>query len=242
MLPQTTTAMTSSTSSSDAARAYGQPPPQDPAMGPRAGLDPTAAHPSSRGERHSRLRGDVLISASTAAGKTEAAFLPILTRVADRASPGLSRALRQPAQGADQRPVPPARHALPAYRMPGRPLARGAPQSAKTRITKNARGIALITPESIESDVRARPGRTSASSSPPSTFIVVDEVHAFMHGPRGLHLSSLLKRIDAASRKACPPRGPVRHHRRPSISPPDGCDPSPLRPSQYWTTPAKEST
>ena len=32
-------------------------------------------------------------------------------------------------------------------------------------------------------------------------FIVVDELHAFMLGPRGLHLATLLKRIDAWSAK-----------------------------------------
>lgn len=33
---------------------------------------------------------DVLVAAATAAGKTEAAFLPILTRIAGRAEPGLA--------------------------------------------------------------------------------------------------------------------------------------------------------
>ena len=33
-------------------------------------------------------------------------------------------------------------------------------------------------------------------------FIIIDEVHAFMQGPRGLHLGALLKRIDALSAKA----------------------------------------
>lgn len=32
-------------------------------------------------------------------------------------------------------------------------------------------------------------------------FIVIDELHAFMKGSRGLHLSSLLRRIDAMSKK-----------------------------------------
>jgi Lhr-like helicase len=34
-----------------------------------------------------------------------------------------------------------------------------------------------------------------------ASFIVVDELHAFMLGPRGLHLASLLKRIDSWSQK-----------------------------------------
>ena len=41
--------------------------------------------------------GDILISATTAAGKTEAAFLPVLTAVADRRDWRLLGSLHQPA-------------------------------------------------------------------------------------------------------------------------------------------------
>ena len=49
--------------------------------------------------------GDLIIAARTAAGKTEAAFLPILSRLLSRATARDSRRLRRPAQGPDQRPV-----------------------------------------------------------------------------------------------------------------------------------------
>lgn len=32
-------------------------------------------------------------------------------------------------------------------------------------------------------------------------FIIIDELHAFLQGPRGLHLASLLRRIDGFSAK-----------------------------------------
>ncbi len=75
-----------------------------------------------------------------------------------------------------------------------------ASQSAKTKMTKDPRGIALITPESIEAMFVRRPDNVQKLLSA-LDFIVIDEVHAFMQGPRGLHLASLLKRIDATCRK-----------------------------------------
>ncbi len=101
--------------------------------------------------------GDVLISASTAAGKTEAAFLPILTLVAERERPGLSVLYVSPLKALinDQfsRLGLLCEHfELPIVRWHG-----DAPQSAKSRITKDPKGIALITPESIEAMFARRP-------------------------------------------------------------------------------------
>jgi ATP-dependent Lhr-like helicase len=47
---------------------------------------------------------DVIVAAATAAGKTEAAFCPILSHLVQADTPGLA-CLHQPAEGADQRPV-----------------------------------------------------------------------------------------------------------------------------------------
>ena len=82
--------MNSSISSSDPAGAYERLHPENPTMDPGSGLERAATR---SGPGHGRILGadkDVLISASTAAGKTEAAFLPVLTLVADRAQAGLS--------------------------------------------------------------------------------------------------------------------------------------------------------
>ena len=121
---------------------------------------------------HAILDGDsdVLISASTASGKTEAAFLPILTAIADREGTRPFGALRQPVEGADQRPVQPSRPALrgrwksPIVRWHG-----DASQSAKARFAKEARGIALITPESIEAMFVRHPDRVQTPALRTST-------------------------------------------------------------------------
>lgn len=144
--------------------------------------------------------GDVLVSATTAAGKTEAAFLPVLTEVADRKEPGLSvlyvsplKALINDQFGRLEQLC--ERLEIDVVRWHG-----DAPQSAKERTRRNPRGVALITPESIEALFVRRPAEARKLLGA-LDFIVIDELHAFLKGPRGLHLSSLLRRIDAMSRK-----------------------------------------
>jgi len=143
---------------------------------------------------------DVLIAAATAAGKTEAAFLPVLTKIADRANPGLSVLYVGPLKALinDQfrrLDLLCERLEIPVVRWHG-----DAPQSAKSKMMRNPSGIALITPESIEAMFVRRPADAKRLLSK-LDFIVVDELHAFMLGPRGLHLASLLKRIDSWSQK-----------------------------------------
>ena len=192
--------MTSSISSSEAARAYDR------------------LHPTIRGWIRSQgwknLRpvqinavnailggkGDVLISASTAAGKTEAAFLPILTCVADRREPGLSVLYVSPLKALINDQFVRLSHLCEEMEIPIVRWHGDASQSAKARFVKQARGIALITPESIEAMFVRHPDRIQSLLTS-LDFMVIDEVHAFMHGPRGLHLGSLIKRIAAVSKK-----------------------------------------
>ncbi|HWW46857.1 MAG TPA: DEAD/DEAH box helicase [Xanthobacteraceae bacterium] len=147
---------------------------------------------------------DVLITASTAAGKTEAAFLPILTSVADRPDRGFSVLYVSPLKALindqfrrlDQLCE---RLGIDAVRWHG-----DAPQSAKQRARRNPLGAVLITPESIEAMLLRRPSDAAAMFGS-LDFVVIDELHAFLKGPRGLHLASLLRRIDKLS-----PRRPRR--------------------------------
>ena len=143
---------------------------------------------------------DVLIAASTAAGKTEAAFLPVLTKVANRKDRGFSVLYVSPLKALindqfrrlDQLAE---RLEIETVRWHG-----DAPQSAKQRARRDPRGIVLITPESIEAMLIRRPGDAKAMLGS-LDFIVIDELHAFLKGPRGLHLGSLLRRIDGLSAK-----------------------------------------
>lgn len=145
---------------------------------------------------------DVLIAAATAAGKTEAAFLPLLTRLAGRESPGLGILYISPLKALinDQfrrLDLLCERMEIPVVRWHG-----DAPQGAKRRTLASPRGVALITPESIEALFIRRPNdayRLLGSLD----AVVIDELHAFLQEPRGLHLASLLQRIDGIAGRRC---------------------------------------
>ncbi|AXS39790.1 DEAD/DEAH box helicase [Breoghania sp. L-A4] len=151
---------------------------------------------------HAVLEGtdDVLVTAATAAGKTEAAFLPVLTRIANHEGGGLSALYIGPLKALinDQfRRLEPLcdRLDIPVVRWHG-----DAPSGAKTKVLRNPSGIALITPESIEALFVRKPDAVRCLFGA-LDFIVIDELHAFLQGPRGLHLASLLRRIDAFADK-----------------------------------------
>jgi len=138
---------------------------------------------------------DVLISAATAAGKTEAAFLPMLSATATRDAPGVSLMYVAPLKALIndqyQRLIDLAETLeVPLVRWHG-----DAPEGPKTRLRKKPGGIVLITPESIEAMLIRRPAEAEAMFGTLDA-IIVDELHAFLQGPRGLHLSSLLHRIE----------------------------------------------
>ncbi len=139
---------------------------------------------------------DVLIAAATAAGKTEAAFLPLLGRAADRDAGGIAILYIAPLKALinDQ-----ARRLGGLCDDLGLPLVRwhgDAPQGPKERARRNPRGMILITPESIEAMLIRRPTDARRMFATLEA-IVIDELHAFLRGPRGLHLAGLLRRIEA---------------------------------------------
>lgn len=147
-----------------------------------------------------RHESDVVIAAATAAGKTEAAFLPLLSQVAGRRERGLSILYVSPLKALindqfrrlDQLCE---RLEIPVARWHG-----DAPQSGRRRLSQSAGGIALITPESIEA-LFLRRSSDAGGLLGSLDAIVIDELHAFLHGPRGLHLASLLRRIDRVSKR-----------------------------------------
>lgn len=143
---------------------------------------------------------DILIAATTAAGKTEAAFLPILTSIADRKQAGFSALYISPLKALINDQFRRLEELCESMQIPVVKWHGDAPQAEKKKALARPDGIALITPESIEAMFTRRPAdaRRLLSSA---DFIVVDEVHSFLQGPRGLHVASLLRRIDATAAK-----------------------------------------
>ena len=138
---------------------------------------------------------DLLISARTAAGKTEAAFLPILSQIC--ATPAASvRAiyvgpLKALINDQFRRVEDLCLHAqIPVHRWHG-----DVSSQQKKNLLKQPSGVLLITPESIES-LFVNQGSALHFLFHSLSFVVIDELHAMIGCERGTHLRSLLYRID----------------------------------------------
>lgn len=143
---------------------------------------------------------DVIIAAATAGGKTEAAFLPLISRLIGQEKQG---------QGFDLIYVSPLkalindqfrrlddlceRAEIPVHRWHG-----DISQAAKSRARKNPGGILLITPESLEALFVLR-GLEMPALFGALSAVVVDELHALLDSERGIHLRSLMTRLELAA-------------------------------------------
>ena len=72
--------------------------------------------------------------------------------------------------------------------------------SQKEKLVKKPSGILLITPESLEAMLISDKGRAEVLFKD-IDFVIVDEIHGFLNTNRGLQLKSLLKRIDSYTNK-----------------------------------------
>lgn len=139
---------------------------------------------------------DIILSANTAAGKTEAAFLPILSSVAEQPEAASVQALYVGPLKAlinDQfRRVEDLcqRSGIPVHRWHGDVSA-----SKKSALLKKPSGVLLITPESLEA-LFLRQNRALAGLFGGLRAVVIDEMHVFLDSERGVQLQSLLGRLD----------------------------------------------
>ena len=145
---------------------------------------------------------DIIIAAATATGKTEAAFMPILTQL-----------LRQD------------NHACVIYISPlkalindqwGRltglcknleipviPWHGDISSTQKKRFLKDSQGCLLITPESLEAFLMTR-GHAFFGLFNGLMYLVVDELHSFIGTERGKQLQSLMHRMDVCLKRKVP--------------------------------------
>ncbi|MDQ2820118.1 MAG: DEAD/DEAH box helicase [Pseudomonadota bacterium] len=144
---------------------------------------------------------DVIIAAATAAGKTEAAMLPILTNLLQSdGSPGLVIYI-SPLKALINDQFGRLQPLCEALELPVWPWHGDISSSSKTRFIKRPRGILLITPESLEALLCNR-GFSAPVLFSALQYIVVDELHAFIGSERGKQLQSLMQRIEIAASKS----------------------------------------
>jgi ATP-dependent Lhr-like helicase len=136
-----------------------------------------------------------LLLAPTAGGKTEAATIPVLSRMLKESWPGTSVLYVCPIKALLNN----LEHRLTRYAgLVGRRVEvwhGDVSQSKKSRALKDAPDILLTTPESIEAML------ISTRVDRPAWFgnlhtVIVDELHAFASDDRGWHLRSILYRLD----------------------------------------------
>ena len=141
---------------------------------------------------------DLIIAAPTAGGKTEAAFLPLISSVLDTPGPGgfdlvylaPLKALINDQMGRMEDLC--KRTELPVYPWHG-----DISQGVKSRARANPKGVLLITPESLEAMFVLR-GIQIPTLFQGTRSIVIDELHALLDNERGIHLRSLLNRLEQA--------------------------------------------
>jgi ATP-dependent Lhr-like helicase len=144
-------------------------------------------------------KSDVIISASTAAGKTEAAFLPACSAIADQRS-GIGILYISPLKALINDQYRRLESLCDLLQFPLTPWHGDIAQSIKRKCKLNPAGILLITPESLEAMIIRESGWL-ASVSNSLKYIIIDEYHAFLGSERGCQLQSLMHRLEHLRQK-----------------------------------------
>lgn len=146
---------------------------------------------------------DVIISAATAGGKTEAALFPILTSIDDNDSFGCKVLYVSPLKALINDQYRRLLDITEGTHIKVTPWHQDVSVSLKNRFLKTPSGILIITPESLESFLMNR--REIAEYIFESLqYIVIDELHAFIGTERGIQLQSLLSRVETMVNRRIP--------------------------------------
>lgn len=146
---------------------------------------------------------DVIIASSTASGKTEAAYLPICSYLADNPGGGIRALYISPLKALIddqfQRLEELCEYCdIPVHRWHG-----DVGTAKKRRLVEQPDGLLLITPESLEA-IFVIHGTKIQKLFNNLSYVIVDELHAFLDNERGKQLQSLLCRLEIEIEKKVP--------------------------------------
>ena len=136
----------------------------------------------------------VLLSSPTASGKTEAAFLPIISALVERPPESIGALYISPLKALINDQFQRLDGLLEGSDIPLQAWHGDVAQGAKQRFLREGRGILQITPESLEAMLMRRHldlGRLFHDLR----FVVLDEVHAFINSDRGRQVLCQLQRL-----------------------------------------------
>ena len=145
---------------------------------------------------------DVIVAAATASGKTEAAFLPILTRLLQQDAPACVVYI-SPLKALINDQWGRLAGLCERLEIPVTPWHGDISSTQKKRFLKAPQGCLLITPESLEAFLMTR-GHALSGLLHGLMYLVVDELHAFIGTERGKQLQSLMHRIDISLKRKVP--------------------------------------
>jgi len=143
--------------------------------------------------------GDLIVAASTAGGKTEAAFLPLISSVLNAPSDlgGFDLLYIGPLKALITDQAGRLEDICREAELPVVPWHGDISQSVKSRALKKPRGILLITPESLEA-LFIRRGLEIPRLFGDTRAVVIDELHSVLDSERGVQMRSLLNRLELA--------------------------------------------
>ncbi|WP_139652356.1 DEAD/DEAH box helicase [Raoultibacter phocaeensis] len=137
---------------------------------------------------------NLLLSSGTASGKTEAAFLPVLTDLAKHPSSSVGILYISPLKALINDQFKRLEQILVEGNIPVCKWHGDASISKKNALVKKPEGVLQITPESLESLLMNKRGASIKMFSD-LRYVIIDEVHHFMRDSRGIQVLSLLERM-----------------------------------------------
>ena len=147
---------------------------------------------------------NLLLSSGTASGKTEAAFLPVLTDLYNNPSKSVGVIYISPLKALINDQFKRLEQLLLDSNIPVCKWHGDASQTKKNELVKNPQGLLQITPESLESLITNKRGACLQMFSD-LRYVIIDEVHHFMRDARGVQLLCVLERLQNLT-KAIPRR------------------------------------
>jgi ATP-dependent Lhr-like helicase len=134
-----------------------------------------------------------ILESRTASGKTEAAFLPILSRVSFK-TPGVKVLYISPLIALINDQFARIEELCVYLDVPVTKWHGEAKRSLKDNLIRQPEGVLLITPESLEAMFCNAPQHIPHLFST-LDYVVIDEIHSFLGTVRGVQLQSLLSRL-----------------------------------------------
>jgi ATP-dependent Lhr-like helicase len=142
----------------------------------------------------------LLVAAATAAGKTEAAFLPVLTVLHNQPTNTIGALYIGPIKALINDQFERLNDLLKLSDIPVYHWHGDVAQSRKNKLVKNPQGILQITPESLES-LLINKNHDLVRLFGELKFVIIDEIHAFMGSERGCQIICQLQRLANAIQK-----------------------------------------